>query len=269
MTLRLPGEMGPSGTAWHAPAMEHQALLDGLGAQIAGMAAELEGQDLSTRVPTCPEWDLAELIRHTGRVHRWVYEIARTRSTEYVNWKKLDLGEPADPNGLPAWLAAGADPVVKELAMDPATPLWSFAPGGSAGFWARRQLHETTVHRADGQLALGLSPQIPAEQAIDGVDELVGTMLAAIAPGRVLELNRVGDSLHLHATDAPGEWTIGLTADGFSFETGHAKATVAVRGAAADLFLLLWNRRRPADAERFEIFGDAALVDAWLAATGF
>jgi len=261
--------MGGLAGAWHARRMEHQALLDGLGAQIAGMAAELEGQDLSTRVPTCPEWDLAELIRHTGRLHRWVYEIARTRSTEYVNWKKLDLGEPDDPAGLPAWLAAGADPVLKELAIDPATPLWSFAPNGSAAFWARRMLHETTVHRADGQLALELDSPIPAEQAVDGVDELVGTMLAAIAPGRVVELNRVGDSLHLHATDAPGEWTIALTDEGFSFETGHTKATVAVRGTAADLFLLLWNRRQLADAERFEIFGDAALMDAWLGATGF
>jgi uncharacterized protein (TIGR03083 family) len=249
--------------------MEHQALLDGLGAQIAGMAAELEGRDLSTPVPTCPGWDLAELIRHTGRVHRWVYEIARTRSMEYVNWKKLDLGEPDDPAGLPAWFAAGADPVIKELSVDPAIPLWSFTSAGSVGFWARRQLHETTVHRADGQLALGLTPQIPAEQAIDGVDELVGTMLANLARSRVVELNRVGDSLHLHATDAPGEWTIALTVDGFSFETGHAKATVAVRGTVTDLFLLLWNRRPLADAERFETFGDTALMDAWLAATGF
>jgi hypothetical protein len=85
----------------------------------------------------------------------------------------------------------------------------------------------------------------------------------------VAELGRVGDSLHLHATDAPGEWTITLTEDGYSWSGGHTKATVAVRGAAADLYLLLWNRRPPADAERFEIFGDAALMDAWLAATGF
>jgi uncharacterized protein (TIGR03083 family) len=250
--------------------MEHQAQLDGLRAQITGMAAELAGKDLRTPVRSCPDWDLAGLIEHLGRVHRWVAEIARTRTTEYVNWKKLDLGLPADPAGLADWLAAGADPLIAALSIDPATPLWSFAPGASVAWWTRRQVHETTVHRADGQLAIGLAPEIPDEVALDGVEELLGVMFPAVGVAkRVAELGRVGDSLHLHATDAPGEWTITLTEDGYSWSGGHTKATVAVRGAAADLYLLLWNRRPPADAERFEIFGDAALMDAWLAATGF
>jgi len=250
--------------------MEHQAYLDGVGAQIAGMAAELSGQDLRTPVPTCPDWDLAELITHTGRAHRWVSEIARRRSMEYVNWKKLELGMPEDPNELAAWLGAGAELLRVELSADPTTPLWSFAPGGSVGWWTRRMLHETAVHRVDGQLALGLAPQIPDEVAIDGIEELLGPMLCAVgAAKRVAGLDRVGDSLHLHATDAPGEWTVTLTEDGFAAERGHAKATVAVRGAAADLYLLMWNRLRLDDDERFQTFGDTALMDAWLAATGF
>jgi uncharacterized protein (TIGR03083 family) len=250
--------------------MEHQAYLNGVRTQIAGMAAELAGADLRTSVPSCPDWDLAELILHTGRLHRWVSEMARTGATEYVNWKKLDLGLPADPAARPAWLAAGAEPLTVALDVDPTTPLWSFAPGGSAGWWARRQLHETTVHRTDGQLALGLTPEIPSEVALDGVEELLGVMFPAVGVAkRVAELDRVGDSLHLHATDAPGEWTITLTPDGYIWDSGHAKATVAVRGTAADLYLLLWNRRRLVDAERFATFGDAALIDAWLSATGF
>ncbi len=250
--------------------MEHQAKVDALRAQITGMAAELDGADPRNPVPSCPDWDLAELIQHTGRLHRWVQEIVRTRSTEYVNWKKLDLGLPEDPAGLPAWLAAGADPLVAVMdAVDPATAVWSFAPGGSAGWWARRMLHETSVHRVDGQLALGLAPQIPEASALDGVEELLDTMLPAVsAAERLKAVARVGDSLHLHATDAPGEWTVTLTDDGFNWERGHSKATVAVRGAAVDLFLLMWNRRQLADADRFEVFGDAALMDAWLTATG-
>jgi uncharacterized protein (TIGR03083 family) len=250
--------------------MEHQAYLDGLRDQISGMAAELAGQDLTAPVPSCPGWDLQELITHLGRLHRWVAEIARTRSMEYVNWKKLDIGLPADPAALADWLAAGADPVIAALSMDPTTPLWSFAPGGSAGWWARRQLHETTVHRVDGQVAVGLAPQLPDAVALDGVEELLGVMFPAVGvTKRVAEFGRAGNSVHLHATDAPGEWTITLTEDGYRWDSGHTKATVAVRGSAADLYLLLWNRRRPTDAERFEIFGDAALMDAWLAATGF
>jgi uncharacterized protein (TIGR03083 family) len=251
--------------------MEHRDYLDGVRAQISGMAADLQGKDPGARVSTCPDWDLAELIRHTGRVHRWVTEIARTRSLEYVNWKKLDLGLPESPAALPAWLAAGADPLIDALcAADPATPLWSFGQDASVGWWTRRQLHETTVHRSDGQLTVGLSPQIPTDVALDGIEELLDVMLPAVGSAkRVAELDRAGDSLHLHATDAPGEWTITFTEDGFGWDRGHSKATVAVRGAAADLYLLMWNRRRLADAERFQTFGDAALMDAWLAATGF
>jgi uncharacterized protein (TIGR03083 family) len=250
--------------------MEHQAYLDGIRLQIAGMAGELADKDVRTPVPACPDWDLATLIEHQGRLHRWVAEIARTRSTEYVNWKKLDLGLPADPAGLAEWLGAGADPLLAALSADPATPLWSFAPGGSVAWWARRMLHETTVHRVDGQQAVGLAPDIPTDVALDGVEELLDVMCPAVgAAKRVAELGRVGESLHLHATDADGEWTITLTDEGYRWERGHSKATVAVRGAAADLYLLLWNRRRLADPERFETFGDAALMDAWLSAIGF
>jgi len=251
--------------------MEQRDYLAGVHAQISGMAAELQGKDPAAPVSTCPDWDLAGLIRHLGRVHRWVTEIARTRSTEYVNWKKLDLGLPDDPADLPAWLAAGAGPLIDALcAADPATPVWSVAADGTIGFWTRRMLHETTVHRGDGQFTVGLAPEIPADVALDGVEELLDVMLPGVGSAkRAAELGRAGDSVHLHATDAPGEWTITLTEDGFGWDRGHSKATVAVRGAAADLYLLLWNRRRLADAERFQTFGDTALMDAWLAATGF
>jgi MDMPI C-terminal domain len=38
---------------------------------------------------------------------------------------------------------------------------------------------------------------------------------------------------------------------------------VAVRGTASDLLLLLWNR---VSADRFEVFGDAELLEWWRAA---
>ena len=47
-----------------------------------------------------------------------------------------------------------------------------------------------------------------------------------------------------------------LGPDGISFEHGHAKGDVALRGTASDLLLWAWNRV-PVD-DRFEVFGDAA-----------
>lgn len=244
-------------------------MLEGVRAEIDAMAKATAGGDMSARVPTCPDWDLAELLRHTGRVHRWVTEIVATRATEFPGWSKTVTGLPEDPAALPEWLAAGGGPLLAELSGDPDTELWSFAGGGSILWWTRRQLHETAVHRADAELALGVDPTIDAAVAVDGVEELLGVLLPVTGgPAKARALDRVGDSLHLHATDAPGEWTIALTEEGFEYSPAHTKATAAVRGTASDLLLLLWGRHAVADP-RFEVFGDGELVAAWAKATGF
>ena len=44
-----------------------------------------------------------------------------------------------------------------------------------------------------------------------------------------------GVTIHLHATDAPGEWMIERTPDGFTYAHGHGKGDVALRGPISDL----------------------------------
>src|SRR5262249_59186891 len=34
--------------------------------------------DLGATTPTCPEWTVAELARHTGRIHRWAATVVRS-----------------------------------------------------------------------------------------------------------------------------------------------------------------------------------------------
>ena len=76
-----------------------------------------------------------------------------------------------------------------------------------------------------------------------------------------------GRSMHLHGLDG-GEWLLRGTPDGLAWERGHTKADVAVRGTAGALYLLL-NRRLSADDPGFEIYGDRAVLDTWLATTIF
>ena len=54
-----------------------------------------------------------------------------------------------------------------------------------------------------------------------------------------------------------------LTDAGFTWGHGHGKGDVAARGAAGDLLLLVYGRLQ-ADDERFQRFGDTALLDRWL-----
>jgi uncharacterized protein (TIGR03083 family) len=233
--------------------------------EIVRFAGLVANADLDAPVQSCPEWDLGKLTRHAGSVHRWVAHIITTRATEPVPPRAVDLALPAQRTGLPAWLAAGASPLRAALATDPSTPVWTWGPGNSVGWWGRRVLHETTVHRADAQLALGLEPEIDPAVAADGIEEFLAN-LPAFALDNIKGLGDT-DSLHLHATDGPGEWTIRLTDGGFTWAAEHGKAAVAVRGSLTDLLLLVYGRRPAHDVDRFEVFGDLAVAERWLAAT--
>ena len=247
------------------PPVDHAEYVAGTAEEIARFAGLVAHADLDAPVPSCPEWDLGKLITHAGSVHRWVTHIVSERATARVSPRDVELGKPAERTDLPAWLAAGAAPLEAALTTDPAIPVWTWGPGGTVGWWARRMHHETTVHRMDAQLAVGLEPEVAAATAVDAIEEFLSNV-PAYAQDNMKGLP-VGDSLHLHATDGPGEWTISLTEDGFVWAADHQKAAVAIRGCLTDLLLLMYGRRSPQDSDRFEIFGDYAVADRWLAAT--
>jgi uncharacterized protein (TIGR03083 family) len=243
----------------------HDAYCEALDAEIKRFAEVVGDADLDTPVPTCGEWTLANLIEHTGIVERWAAEMVRRGATERLDRRRLDVPVPDRPEELPGWLAAGASEVVAEFrSCDPDAPMWAWGADKHARFWPRRMLHETTVHRADAELALGREPGIDAATAIDGIDELLDNLphASSFRP-HVAELRGDGESLHLHCTDAEGEWTIDLEPDGFRWDHAHAKGTVAVRGPAADLLLLLYRRRSP-DGPRCQVFGDDRVLAHWL-----
>ncbi len=245
--------------------VEHAEYVAETSEEIVRFAGLVANADLDAPVPSCPEWDLGKLTRHSGSVHRWVAHVISTRATERVPPREVDLALPAQRTGLPAWLAAGASPLRAALATDPATAVWTWGEGGTVGWWARRMLHETTLHRMDAQLALGLEPEVAPALAFDGIEEFLAN-LPAFALDNIKGLVS-GQSLHLHATDGPGEWTIELTDEGFTWAPEHGKATVALRGPLTELLLLVYGRRRPHDTDRFDSFGDLAVADRWLSAT--
>ncbi|MFP5256489.1 MAG: maleylpyruvate isomerase family mycothiol-dependent enzyme [Acidimicrobiia bacterium] len=232
-----------------------------------GRLAALPGDALDRPVPSCPGWDLGELIGHVGRVHRW----AAAHLAEAPG--KPTAKRPAPPEGdavLP-WYQESLDLILTELDRhDPDEPAHSFAGPATVGFWARRQAHELAVHRWDAQNALspGAAEPIPAPLAADGIDE----WLELFVP-RFLALRRepipaelVGASLHLHGTDEdqtePAEWLLRLTAEGCEVERAHAKGDAALRGPASDLLLAAWHR---VPLDRVDVVGAAARAEAVLA----
>ena len=150
-------------------------------------------------------------------------------------------------------------------------------PDRHARFWARRMLHETTVHGADMALALGRTPEIDPSVAADGIDEFLTVLpsAAAFAP-KIRTLTGDGETVHLHATDgdpaaAPEdrtEWLITLEPHGFRWRRAHAKGAAAVRGPVGELYLFVWGRRAPG-AVQIEALGDHTLLDHWVTNASF
>jgi uncharacterized protein (TIGR03083 family) len=218
--------------------------------------------DPATPVPSCPGWDLAELLRHTGTVNRWAATMVARSSQERLNRDGVDWDEPDDPAALAAWVRDGADFVAERFqGADPSTPMWAWGWPKTAGFWPRRMVHEAGVHRADAELALGRQPSFDAQVAVDGVEELLDNLPhAAYFRPNVAELRGNGEVLALVAPEAT--FTITLRPDGFEWRRDATDADATLEApSASDLLLTLYGRRPPtAD----DVTGDAALVERWL-----
>jgi len=239
------------------------------------LAAIANAADPEAPVPSCPDWTLRQLLTHIGRVHRWAAKIVGTRSADYVDFRSVPDGRlPGDRADRGRWLSEGAARLIAALGEAGDDQVWAFGALVPASFWARRQAHETMVHRADAQLAVGEPIHMRAELAADAIDEWLTVMsgplygkpdprAAALSPGR---------TMHVHATDAElggtGEWLVRHSADGVHVQSGHGSGDVALSGSAADLLVVLLRRRPVADVA-VRVFGDHAVLDQWLDQTSF
>ncbi|WP_084963847.1 maleylpyruvate isomerase family mycothiol-dependent enzyme [Thermoactinospora rubra] len=242
--------------------MDHQAYCSAVAGEIKALADLVSGADLAAPVPTCPGWTLGDLVWHVGVAHRWAERIVGTRASARVPIREVA----ASPEGdLVEWLRSGGEALVATLrAADPDEPVWAWGEDQHQRFWARRMLFETRVHRADVELALGLSPAIAPALAADGIEEFLANLPHARSiSSRLADFESHGQTLHLHATDAEGEWTVTMP-PAYSWRRGHAKGDVALRGPVADLLLVVYGRLGP---EAVTVFGDRELLERWLAAT--
>ena len=244
-------------------------------ASTQSLGALVDGADLTLRVPTCPDWTLRQLATHVGRVQRWAAEIVSTRSAQPVNFRDVPDGRiPDDPAEHAGWLRAGAGRLTAALGQAGDVPVWAFGRQRPASFWARRMTHETTVHAADAQIAVSgaqgqpTAPAIAADVAADGIDEWL-TELSAAGDGatdpRAAGLAE-GESLHVHAADVPdgtGEWLVAHDPAGIMVRRVYDKGTVALRGGASDLLLVLLQRLPPATPS-VQLHGDPAVLRRWL-----
>ncbi|MFB8775197.1 maleylpyruvate isomerase family mycothiol-dependent enzyme [Streptomyces broussonetiae] len=240
--------------------METAEYIDVLAREGRSLAAAAAEAGPDAKVPTCPGWQLRDLLRHTGMVHRWATAFVAEGHTSY----RPDGGLPdLDGAALLDWFEEGHGRLVDTLsAAPPDVACWHFLPAPSPlAFWARRQAHETTVHRFDAESARAGAPSaISPEFAVDGIDELLRGFHAR---GKSKVRSAEPRVLRIRATDtAKGAvWTVRLSTEPVVTEAGDVgDADCEIAGPAADLYLALWNRL-PFPG----VTGDGALPDLWRA----
>jgi uncharacterized protein (TIGR03083 family) len=225
------------------------------------LAAAADESEPGVSIPTCPGWTMRDLLLHLGGVHRWAAAHVADARTQVI-----DVAQPFDiVDTLPAddelvqWFVDGHAALVATLESASAdVECFAFLPAPSPlAFWARRQAHETAIHRADAESPSGHVTPYPIDFAIDGIDEL---LLGFASRPRREEPTEAPRTVQLTATDADSQWSLSIAPPKVTVDGARTRADCRVRASASDLYLLLWNRL---DVHDLEATGDTTVVDLW------
>jgi uncharacterized protein (TIGR03083 family) len=170
--------------------VDHGRLLTALGIEGRVLAEAVRAAPAEAPVPACPGWSVAEVARHVGSLYRMV----RRRLVEGRNpdeWQR----DPEPGQSLTEYLETGLAQLLDELAAhepgEHADTWWPADP--TYGFWRRRMLHESVVHRLDVEQAAGVEPrEVPEDIALDGVDEALTLWFGQKLPMLGLTGTKVG-----------------------------------------------------------------------------
>jgi uncharacterized protein (TIGR03083 family) len=251
------------------PRLPYADYLRHISSESARFRAVLADCDPAARVPSCPEWDAADLLWHLGTVQRfWATMLDQRPQGPDGHQEPPRPGAYADLLG---FFDTQAARFASALAgADPAEETWTWSQDHTAGFIYRRQAHEALVHRLDAELAAGQVTPLDPVLAADGVDEALDVMFGGKPPwGEFTPYDRyvrvdctdTGDVVwvqlgHFSGTD-PGGTTLD-TEDIAVVPDPGVEPDAVVRGTAGPLDAWLWRR---GDDAGIRVTGDRAVYD--------
>ncbi len=234
-------------------------------AKLLAEAAKLGGLDAD--VPYCPGWDMRELVRHLSEIHLWAAaHVGQPHDKPWVDdlselsafWPDLGVFWPDDDQLVGWYLETNAN-LVKQLKAAPLDlEAFTFLLEASSplAMWARRQAHETAIHRYDAESAAGIESRFDAEFAADGIDEL---LVGFTQRGKGFSEDSTR-TMAFHATDTADRWHVTLSPEEIVTVCGDNPADITLSGNASDLYLAVWNR---GDDSNITIDGDRELLNLW------
>src|SRR6266536_1764159 len=126
--------------------VDYAGFVDQIEEQATAMRAAVVAAGPDATVPTCPKWTVRQLVRHLTRVHQWV---VRCLVTDPDGEQPHPDEPPAGWDELLLWFDEQHHTLVDSLrARTAGDPAWVFVEYGplTAGWWERRQAHETAIH---------------------------------------------------------------------------------------------------------------------------
>lgn len=237
-----------------------QASIDWTGAleaDTARISTLIRTSDLGTPVAHLGRWKVRDVAAHLGGVHRWATRtiVARSRDVAGATKSKLDGHELCD------WFDEGAAELIDTLrSADMQAECPNFNPGSprTIEWWARRQTHETAVHRWDIECALDRVTPIGAELARDGVDEYLDVFV------RTRGKQTLTAPLRLTSTDPDQSWALTPASKPGRVDIDIAAASPdhpEISGPPDQLLLYLSGRLALADAG-LTVAGDLATAQS-------
>lgn len=199
---------------------------------------------LTLPVPTCPGWNLADLVAHLTEVQWFWATIVEDRLTEPPD---EDRRPPRPPDQeLVSALAGQTARLIEALRhADPRTPVWTWAATQQdVAFVARHQVQETAVHHWDAANSAGRAIAIERPVAVDAIEEFLTFSVSTDADPADPPRPSLGGGFVLRCTDGPEAWTLcgGRAPGTVRFQPGAGPGFPAVQGTASDLLLWLYRR---------------------------
>ena len=257
-----------------------ETYLDHIRTESARFREALATCDPAARVPSCPDWDAADLLWHLATVQRWWAEVVAARPTRP---EEIDPPRPESYDELLATFDDWSAELARVLeAADPAQEAWNWSDDHTVGFILRRQAHEALVHRVDAELVAGARTDLDPLLASDGVHECLAVMYGGCPPWGLWEPGE--DLVRVDVTDTGEEFWVrfgvfsGTDPDsGTSYadeedfhvvdapEDADVEPDAVLDGTAAALDLWLWSRGGDED---LSVVGDPAVLERFRAIVG-
>ncbi|MGP9683930.1 maleylpyruvate isomerase family mycothiol-dependent enzyme [Brachybacterium sp. AOP3-A1-3] len=195
------------------------------------LSAALAATDPEQKVPTCPDWNAADLLWHATEVPEFWSAVLSQRIATEEGAARIDESaapRPDDLEELQQRRAAAVDGLLEQLGARPdeeSAWFW-FSERQDVGVIRSMQLHEATIHRVDAELTAGLPvTAIREDIAHAGLEHVLKVMWPA-------------------AFDWIPEWStttpvaiVEITAEG---------------GAVQSLLISRWSGTRPRDGKEFD-----------------